>query len=94
MSKPHQVVDDELGRRKLALPRRADDAHPLLGHDCELVHHLFRANLLEDTDDQVGHDHDQEEQVSVLPREEDENGHGEVHAVEERKRVLRHNLRD
>ena len=65
-----------------------------LGDKADVVHHLLGADLLEDANHQVCEDDAEEEQVTVLPCEEDEHGHGEVHAVEEGEGVLGENLPD
>ncbi len=83
----HEVVDDELGGRDGGVGAVAQHADLLLGEDRELVDDALGTDLLEDADDEVRSDDGEEQQVAVLPRERYDDGHGEVHAVEEREGV-------
>ena len=94
MGEPHEVVRHELRGRDGALARGPYDRDLLLREDGQLVHHALGANLLSDADQEVGAHDAHEEHVAILPGEEHQDGEREVDGIEERQRMLRHDLAD
>ena len=84
---PHQLAGGQL--QQVAVPQAA---HLVGGHQRQLVHRVFGAQLLHDADDGVAHRHDQEPHVGKAAHRPQQRGQHHKHQVEKGEGVFPHDL--
>ena len=83
----HDVVEDEVRRRQLADVARAHRADGRRGQHLEPLQGPLRAELLDDPDRRVRHEHQPEQGIAVFAHGEDHDEHRAEQRVEPREQV-------